>query len=184
MTHTFLKQNQTSIRDQIVQLVDRMPEDMCRKLLQFLEVRLPRHIKKDMVLDKRDDSRKQCLISVDYIIDGGQHTGFILDISAFGVFIESDLLFPIGDTIQISFSLPRYYGVFKLSGQIVWSGTRGFGVKFPMLNRRQREFINSISEEKTLVYKILRYSVDTHLATAGSCTATGLEPKGQHSVRG
>jgi len=155
MTHISLKQNQTNIRDQIVQLVDRMPEYMCRKLLQFLEARLPRYIKKDMVLEKRGDSRKQCLISVDYIIDGGQHTSFILDISAFGLFIESDLLFSIGDTIQMSFSLPRYYGTFKLSGQIVWSGTQGFGVKFPMLNRRQSEFIKSFSEEKTVVYNII-----------------------------
>ena len=155
MKHTSQNQHRNGIRNQIVQLIDRMPEEMCRKLLEFLEAKLPKHIKKDMVMEKRGDSRKQCLISVDYIIDGGKFTSFILDISAFGVFIESDLLFSVGDTIQMSFSLPRYYGSFKLSGQIVWSGPQGFGVKFPMLNRRQRDFITSFSEEEAVVYNIV-----------------------------
>ena len=132
-----------------------MPEDMCRKLLEFLEVKLPHHIKKDLVVEKRGDSRKQCLINVDYSVDGGKHSGFILDISALGVFIESDTHFPVGDTIEMAFSLPRQYGPFRLSGQIIWSGPQGFGVKFPTLSEHQREFIKSFSEEESVVYNII-----------------------------
>ena len=155
MSDTSQSPDQNNLRDQVTELIDRMPEEMLRKLLEFLEAKLPRHIKKDLVVEKRGDSRKQCLINVDYAVDGGKHSGFILDINAFGVFIESDTHLPVGDTIEMAFSLPRHYGSFKISGQIVWSGPQGFGVKFPMLNARQREFIKSFSEEESVVYNII-----------------------------
>ena len=146
---------QDSVRDQIIEIIKRMPEDMCRKLLEFLDAKLPDHIKRGLVVEKRGDSRKQCLINVDYSVDGGRHSGFILDISALGVFIESDTHLPVGDTIEMAFSLPRQYGPFRLSGEIIWSGPQGFGVKFPTLNKHQREFIKSFSEEESVVYNIM-----------------------------
>ncbi|MGD9073508.1 MAG: hypothetical protein PVI69_17240, partial [Desulfobacterales bacterium] len=49
-------------RDQIVALIDRMPEKMQLKLLRFLEAKLPKHITGDLVADKRADFRRMCLI--------------------------------------------------------------------------------------------------------------------------
>jgi hypothetical protein len=155
MTKTSGEKNQISARDQIIEIIERMPEDMCRKLLEFLEAKLPDHIKSDLVVEKRGDSRKQCLINVDYSVDGDRHSGFILDISALGVFIESDTHLPVGDTIEMAFSLPRHYGPFRLSGEIIWSGPQGFGVRFPTLNKHQRKFIKSFSEEESVVYNIM-----------------------------
>jgi hypothetical protein len=77
-------------RSQIEALIDRMPEKMQLKLLRFLKAKLPKRITDDPVLDNRTGSRRLCLIGVDYRIDGKPFYGFMLDISAFGVFIESD----------------------------------------------------------------------------------------------
>jgi Tfp pilus assembly protein PilZ len=144
-----------SIRDQIVRLVDRMPADMQLKLLRFLEAKLPRRIKGNLVLEKRSDLRKTCLISVDYTIGDRRFSGFILDISAFGVFIESDDPLPIGREIRLEFTLPGYGRSLHLEGSVVWSGTQGIGVKFRTLTREQVTWIKRFSEEKSQVYTII-----------------------------
>jgi Tfp pilus assembly protein PilZ len=107
------------------------------------------------VLEKRSDFRRHCLINVDYIIRGHSYDGFILDISAFGVFIESDEPFNIGDDIQLTFYLPRQVDAFNIHGTIVWSGSQGFGVKFDQLNPTQLKQIKSFSVEESKVYDIV-----------------------------
>lgn len=150
-----LKLNETAIRDQILKLVDRMPEEMQVKLLKFLRAKLPRRIRGNLVIEKRADFRRDCLVSLEYRVDGHTYEGFILDISAFGVFIESDEQFPIHKRIRLSFSLPGYPTPLHLSGKIVWSGTQGFGVKFNSLARNQLKMIRSFSEQEASVYTII-----------------------------
>lgn len=155
MPETAKKTNYSSVRDQIVKLVDRMPKNMQLKLLRFLEAKLPRRIKGNLVLEKRSDFRRHCLINVSYAIRGRSFDGFILDISAFGVFIESDEPFKIGDDIQLTFYLPRQDEPFEIHGNIVWSGSQGFGVKFDRLNPTQLKQIKSFSVEESKVYDIV-----------------------------
>ena len=147
--------NKTSIRKQILKLVDRMPEEMQVKLLNFLQARLPRRIKGNLVIEKRADFRRDCLVSLAYRVDGRSFEGFILDISAFGVFIESDEKFPVEKRIRLSFSLPGYPSQMDMTGKIVWSGSQGFGVKFDSLTRDQRKTIRSFSEQEASVYTIV-----------------------------
>ena len=147
--------NNTGIRDQILKVVDRMPEEMQVKLLKFLQAKLPRRIRGNLVIEKRADFRRDCLVSLQYRIEGHAFEGFILDISAFGVFIESDEQFPVNQQIQLSFSLPGYPRQLNLSGTIVWSGTQGFGVKFNSLARNQLKMIRSFSEQEASVYTII-----------------------------
>ena len=149
------KRKRASARDQIVELIDLMPEHMQIKLLRFLELKLPKRIKKNLVIEKRADFRRHCLISVDYVVKKRSYQSFILDISAFGVFIESDGAFSVGDDIMLKLSLPRYSDMFNIQGEIVWSGAQGFGVKFKSLNRRQMKIIKSFSEEESGVYNIV-----------------------------
>ena len=149
------KRNKTRIRHQILELVDRMPEEMQAKLLKFLQTRLPRRIRGNLVIEKRSDFRRDCLVSLEYRVDGRSFEGFILDISAFGVFIESDEQFPVGKRIQLSFSLPGYPTQLNLAGAIVWSGTQGFGVKFQPLGRGQLQIIRAFSEQEASVYTIV-----------------------------
>ena len=145
----------TSARNQIMALVDRMPSEMQVKLLRFLEAKIPRHIKGNLVIEKRADFRRDCLISVEYRVQGKTYESFILDISAFGVFIETDDHFDVGNEIHLEFSLPRYKDAFILEGAIVWSGSQGVGVQFTSLNESQVKQLRSFSEEKSQTYTIV-----------------------------
>jgi len=144
-----------STRDQILALIDRMPEKMQLKLLSFLESKLPKHITGDLVADKRTEFRRMCLIGVDYQIDGKPNYGFILDISAFGIFIESDTPLDTGLDVHLDFTLPRIPQSFVIRGKIVWSGSQGFGVKFDSLTTVQEAQIRSFAEEEARVYTIV-----------------------------
>jgi hypothetical protein len=148
-------QSNGSTRDHVVALIDRMPEKMQLKLLRFLEAKLPKHIIGDPVADKRTDFRRMCLIGVDYQIDGKPYYGFILDISAFGVFIESDTPLDTDLEVHLDFTLPRIPQSFVIRGKIVWSGSQGFGVKFDSLTTVQEAQIRSFAEEEARVYTIV-----------------------------
>ena len=147
--------NKTSVRGQIMALVDRMPADMQLKLLTFLESRLPRRIKGRLVVEKRADFRRDCLIRVDYTAQGHAYKSFILDISAFGVFIESDAALSVGTKIQLRFALPSQATPFNLQGQIVWKGSQGFGARFNPLTPAQAAAIRSFAEGESPVYTIV-----------------------------
>lgn len=149
------KPNKTDVRSQIRKLVDRMPEEMQIKLLNFLQTKLPRRIKGNLVIEKRADFRRDCLVSLEYRFDGRSFEGFILDISAFGVFIESDEQLPVDKRVQLRFSLPGHPTQLNLSGDVVWSGSQGFGVKFNSLARDQMKMIRSFSEQQASVYTIV-----------------------------
>ena len=155
MSNTKSKSDKNSIRSQIAQLVDRMPEEMQVKLLSYLQARLPRRITGNIVLEKRSDFRRDCLVSLEYTIDGRSFDGFILDIGAFGVFIESDKQFSTDKRIRMRFTLPGMSSRLELDGKIVWSGSQGFGVKFNSLARNQMKMIRSFSEQTASVYNIV-----------------------------
>lgn len=143
------------IRGQIVALVDRMSEDMQVTLLQYLESTLPNEIKGDLIADKRFDSRRRCLVGVTYRAGHASHFGFILDMSAFGVFIESDRPFAVGRQVVLSFTLPRLGAFTHIQADVVWSGYHGFGARFKALTPQQEKQIKSFSEEAMRTYTIL-----------------------------
>ena len=149
------KRNRSKVRQQVIELVDRMPEEMQLKLLKFLEAKLPRRIKGNLIVEKRLELRRHCLINVAYVLQSGTYQGFILDISAFGVFIESEVSVSIGDAVQFSFILPQSSNPFNLRGTIVWCGSQGFGVKFDSLPDDTMEIIRSFAEEESAVYNIV-----------------------------
>ena len=155
MPDTHSKTGKMNSRNQIMALVDRMPEDMQLKLLRYLESKLPKHIKGDLITEKRTDSRRHCLIGVEYQIEGTVYSGFILDINSFGVFIESDAPFAIDQEITLNFTLPRLPQAYHTEATVVWSGTQGFGAKFTALNQRQLEQIKAFTEEKSRIYTII-----------------------------
>jgi Tfp pilus assembly protein PilZ len=105
-------------------------------------------------LDKRNHLRKPCLISVDYKVGNRKFKSFMLDISTFGVFIETKTLFPVGKEILMTFSLSNDQKPFELTGEIIWSGVQGIGAKFKYLNQRQFDIIKSYSEKMEEVYEI------------------------------
>lgn len=142
-----LKDNFTT---HIFRLVIDMPTDQQMLLLEKLEQRGV----KNVIRDRRGHSRKACLIPVDYTVQARTFRGYILDISAFGVFIETSDFFFSGQEAIMSFSVPNYQRPMRLVGEIVWSSQHGIGVKFSHLTQHQLDVIRSFSETNGEIYEI------------------------------
>lgn len=149
------KQKEPAVKLKLIALIDYLPDGMQIKLLRYLEKKLNIKIGEDLKVEKRGDTRRTCLISADYIIEKDAFNGYILDISAFGVFIETNVIFPAGQKLSMSFSLPNHQKPFNFKGQIVWSGSQGIGVKFDYLSPRQKEILKTFSEQSEEIFEII-----------------------------
>ena len=78
----------------------------------------------------RGQTRKSCMLSIDYEVEGRNYEGFMLDISPAGAFIETGESFSSGRDIKLSFTLPNYPSQLIINGEILWKGGLGIGVKF------------------------------------------------------
>jgi Tfp pilus assembly protein PilZ len=76
-----------------------------------------------------------CLIPVTYKLEERNYNGYILDINAFGAYIETSEPFPIGQEINLTFFNLFSHKNMNLDGKIIWSNTYGIGVKFSDLSR-------------------------------------------------
>ena len=139
---------QDNFTTHIFKLVIDMTDEQQMLLLNALEKKTPKS------KDRRGQSRKPCLIPLDYKVNGRSFKGYILDISAFGVFIETSDYFFGGQEILMVFSVPNYQKSLKLAGEIVWSSQHGIGVKFTHLTQHQLDAIKYFSENEEAVYEI------------------------------
>jgi len=94
----------------------------------------------------RGHTRKACLISVDFSFQNSSFKGHILDISLFGVFIETDELLPIEEKIKVAFSLPNHKKPLTLTCIVAWIGQNGIGVGFKKLTKNHEKIIKSFVE--------------------------------------
>jgi Tfp pilus assembly protein PilZ len=84
-----------------------------------------------MALDeKRINLRKSYLAVVDYTYKGRIYREFIKNICFGGVFIETASALPVGEEIVMTFMVAGNKIPIRKKGTVVWSGPRGFGVKF------------------------------------------------------
>jgi Tfp pilus assembly protein PilZ len=96
----------------------------------------------------RSHSRKSCMISTDYMVDGHNFEGFMLDISPTGAFIETGEVFSAGQQIQLAFSFPNNLGQLTMAGEILWNGKLGIGLQFKELSRKQIDLIAAFMVER------------------------------------
>ena len=129
-----LKNNVTA---QLFKLVVSIPEDHQKTLLKQLEEMVPQK-------GSRRDSRKACLITVNYAVGGRAFTNYIQDISPTGVFIESSEPFSVGQDILMTFSFPDQEDSFRIGGKITRATPDGFGVKFNYKSQIQKDVIKDI----------------------------------------
>ena len=94
--------------------------------------------------DTRKIQRKGCLIQVDFAVKDRAYSGCISDISISGVFIESLSIPAVGDQISLTFLQAGFPTPFKLSGEVVRTSPKGFGVKFNKFNPAQNEMIDAL----------------------------------------
>jgi len=84
---------------------------------------------------QRQYARKPYFMTVDYAVRDRCFRDFIKDISAGGVFIETHHLFPVGETISLSFMVPRYPVPVKIAGRIARVSPDGLGIEFLKENK-------------------------------------------------
>lgn len=104
--------------------------------------------------DRRAQTRKDCLINVNFKIRGQKFSSYILDISSSGAFIETGESLSCGLKMLLSFSSPEDRKPLNLIGEIVWSDARGSGVKFHHLTKDQSRILKSFSEKPQEVLEI------------------------------
>ena len=80
--------------------------------------------------DERTLPRNTCLIPVDCIFEQRNYRGLILDINAYGAYIDTNKSFPIGQPTNLFFFNPFSQKNVKLDGKIIWSSDHGIGVRF------------------------------------------------------
>jgi len=103
--------------------------------------------------DKRRYVRKDCLINARISIANRISNCFILDISPYGAFVDSNDGLP-GQASKLMFSLPHNRDRVILSGEVVWSDNQGLGIKFKRLTPKQLEDIQLFTQNKPRVYEI------------------------------
>jgi Tfp pilus assembly protein PilZ len=104
--------------------------------------------------DRRANTRKDCLINVNFKIRGQKFSSYILDISRSGAFIETTESFTSRLKMLLRFSSPEDRKPLNLIGEIVWSDPQGVGVKFHHLTKDQGRQLKRFSEKTEEVLKI------------------------------
>lgn len=95
----------------------------------------------------RGDLRQACRIPVSMKTAEDTHDCTIVDISTFGVFIQSHTRHATGKNIQLTFTLPGFKVPFSIKGKIVRSTPAGVGIRFQDLSTEQFEAIKSFCLE-------------------------------------
>jgi len=149
------KQKESAVKSKLIAIINYLNGGMQIKLLRYLEKKLNIKVGEDLKIEKRGDNRRTCLIFANYIVGKEAFSGYILDISAFGAFIETNVIFPAGEKLSMSFSLPNHQKPFNFKGKIIWSGSQGVGVKFDYLSPRQQEILKTFSEQSEDIFEII-----------------------------
>jgi Tfp pilus assembly protein PilZ len=136
--------------DHIFKLVIDLPDKQQKVLLKELE----KSVHPVSTDDRREHSRKPCLMPVKYSVQNRRFKGYILDISVHGVFIETSDYFFSGQEIITTFSVPHYQKPLTVTGEIVWSSQNGMGIKFNQLTPHQTKMIKAFADTSEEVYKI------------------------------
>jgi Tfp pilus assembly protein PilZ len=135
----------------LYRLIGKMTEYQQSVLLEQLH----EHSLKSISLEEteialRGHTRKSCMLSIDYKVEGQNYEGFMLDISPAGAFIETDEAFTTGQQIDLTFFLPNSPRQLKIIGTILWKGLLGIGIKFDDIAPDQADIITAFMEEEIL----------------------------------
>ena len=94
------------------------------------QIKLLKQLDKKQYKGGRSDYRRNRKIAVDYEVNEEAHKDFIHDISAAGVFIETQSPSSAGEKITLTFSIANHKKPVTITGKIVRSDPDGFAVDF------------------------------------------------------
>ena len=116
------------VRAFIFEIIDDMSETEMRQLLKDLEGW------QKSKNEKRKYPRKSTLMEITYSSDQRRvFEDFVRNISAGGLFIETNLVTELGQKLTMTFSHPGSGDPIKVLGKIVRADSSGIGVKFDTL---------------------------------------------------
>ncbi len=122
-----------NIAEAVVEYVRGMPEEERDVLLRDLF---------EEELESRGErvfKRVPVFTAVDYAVEGRAYQDFVKNVGAGGVFIETPEHFSAGQTVSLTFSLPNYSRVIKITGEIIRTTPKGVGIEFKVAERRKWE---------------------------------------------
>ena len=116
------------VRAFIFEIIDDMSDTEMRQLLQDLEKW------QKSKNEKRKYPRRSTLIGITYSSDQRRtFEDFVRNISAAGIFIETNLLSELGQKLTMTFSHPGSGAPIKVLGKVIRVDSGGIGVKFNKL---------------------------------------------------
>lgn len=127
-----ISKNATNV---LQKLILDLPDNQLTTLLEDL---------KEQSLGKRANHRKECMMTTDYVHNDRAYRSFVKDISESGAFVQTKVLFEIGDEIIQSFSLSDKQIPFKFTGEVVRSDQNGIGIRFKNLSNYQKDIIKAL----------------------------------------
>ena len=128
MGNTVIELDRNEVRAFIFGIVDEMSDTEMRQLLNDLE-----NWQKSKN-EKRKHARRSTLIDITYSSDKRRvFEGFIRNISAGGLYIETKLVSELGQQLKMTFSHPESGNPIKVEGKIVRVDSGGIGVRFNRL---------------------------------------------------
>jgi len=121
--------------EQLINKIKSMRPDQQQRMLEIIDDELSGAAEEEIAVSdpqggQRQYTRKPYFMTVDYAVKDRFFRDFIKDISAGGVFIETHHLFPVGETIALSFMVPRYPVPVKITGKIARVSPEGLGIEF------------------------------------------------------
>ena len=142
------------LRDKMVDYLFKLVIDLSENQRLVLMKQLEQITSKGPDYDRRKYIRKDCLINAKVSVANRIFTCFILDISPYGAYIDTDDGIVVGQSAKLMFSSPSNRERLIFSGEIVWCENQGAGIKFNHSNPKQIEIIRSFTENKQKVYEI------------------------------
>ena len=122
------KMGKEEVYNKILTILPTLSEAQLRKLLENLE-----KWQQSEFDEKRKYPRKKTFIWTECSADSRFFTDFIQNLSASGLFIETQLPFFVGEALSMTFSLPGADAPIKITGKIVRIDSNGIGVQFDSL---------------------------------------------------
>ncbi len=89
--------------------------------------------------ERRRQSREACAVLVDYTLKEQVYKDFMLNISRGGAMIATSRPFLLGEEVKLAFPDPVSKEHFRITGEIVWQGPQGIGVKFKSIGVGDRD---------------------------------------------
>jgi hypothetical protein len=120
--------DRNELRAFIFEIIDDMSYTEMRQLLKDLEKW------QKSKNEKRKYPRKSTLIDITYSSDQRRiFEDFVRNISAAGLFIETNLVSELGQKLTMTFSHPSSGDPIKVTGKVIRADSEGIGVKFNKL---------------------------------------------------